>query len=100
LQLQQYDWFSDKGFFLKTHPPLIILRQEELSDDLQHLSRLLDLKRGFTITDDETLSHKNNYDGVPHLSAKPKQNLRIWYAQDFEFYDRCCFWIGNNRCSI
>jgi hypothetical protein len=93
---QQCDWFEGRGFFLKTNPPLIILRQENLSDDLQRLFKLLDLKKCVAITDDERLAHKNNYCGVPELSDKAKDNLRNWYMQDFEFYKQCCNWIKHN----
>jgi len=81
-------------------PPLIILRQEKLADDIQRLCHLLDLKKPVKMTDDRRLAHANDYHGVPELSEKAKHNLRIWYAQDFEFYKRCCGWIRDNFDAI
>jgi len=96
LGTQQYDWFEQKGFFLQSRPPLIILRQENLADDIRRLCHLLDLKKPIKMTDDKRLAHTNDYYGVPELSEKAKHNLRVWYAQDFEFYKQCCGWIRDN----
>ena len=95
--LQQYDWFSRQGFFFKVHPPLAILRQERLGEDVANLSSVLGLKTPLSLTGDHVLSHRNDYDGIPDLSEKARQNLRRWYIQDYLFYDYCSDWIARNR---
>jgi hypothetical protein len=96
--MNQCDWFSCTGNFLKLRPPVWIVRQENLEADMITL-----MSRAFPDIDpsridfstDEVGSHRNDYSGVPPLSEKAKENLARWYAQDFAFYDMCDAWLEN-----
>jgi hypothetical protein len=73
----QYDWFERNGFFLKLHPPVAILRQEYLSEDVTAMISKLELKKSISVTEDHMLSYQNNYEGIPNLSGKARKNLRV-----------------------
>ena len=92
----QSDWFSGHGNFLRVRPPIWIIRQENFEADLRKLISLA--FPGFDesvihISADDVSSHKNDYSNVPALSARAKENLTAWYAQDVEFFDMCSEWI-------
>jgi hypothetical protein len=96
--MNQCDWFSCQGNFLRLRPPLWIVRQENFEADMNVL-----ISRAFPDIDpsridfstDDVSSHKNDYSGVPALSQKAKENLERWYAQDIAFYDMCDAWLEN-----
>jgi len=94
------DWFCQRGNFLELYPPIWIIRQEHFKDDL---SVFLDRSQVGLTTDDILISpdhnsaHSNDYRGLPILSAKAKRKLKIWYAQDVEFYRICEQWMSGQR---
>jgi len=93
----QYSFFVNGGDFLKFHAPLTILRQEKLTEDVEHLMSLLKLKNEVSLTDDPVLSHRNDYQGFPELSDKAKRNLNAWYILDIQFLRYCDVWIRNTQ---
>lgn len=93
----QVAWFSNSGFFFKLRPPMAILRQEELANDLTDLLRRLGVSSAISLADDPVRSHRNPYHDAPELSDKARNNLRIWFAQDYLFYDYCNAWIEHFR---
>jgi hypothetical protein len=89
----QTDWFYCCGHFLSIRPPLAIIRQEKFSQDIFALQRKLGIGAPAMLPSDDVASHVNDYRGLPELSNKAIENLRRWYAQDFEFYRMCNDWI-------
>lgn len=92
----QSDWFCMRGNFLRANPPVWIIRQEHFAADFEvFLGRAgFDIDIGkLTISSNPKTAHAFDYNGVPGLSGKAVENLRIWYAQDFQFYAACEEWI-------
>ena len=92
--MQQDDWFE--GFaFLNQRPPIHIIRQEHLAQDMNLFLELLGCKIDVTelISPDIKVSHKNEYKDTPNLSNTAINNLKKWYVQDDFFYEACCDWI-------
>jgi hypothetical protein len=94
----QSDWFCTMGNFLRTNPPIWIIRQEHFASDFQVLLRRaafdIDVNE-LTISANPKTAHTFDYTGVPELSGKAVENLQIWYAQDIQFYAACEEWIDN-----
>jgi hypothetical protein len=92
----QSDWFYLRGNFLRLTPPVWIIRQENFNEDFE-----IFLKRaGYNIAledimtrPDPTASNRGDYSDIPPISEKGKENLRRWYAQDFELYRACEDWL-------
>lgn len=92
----QCDWFYCCGNFLRLRPPIWVIRQEKFEEDIKTF-----ISKAFPELDisdinfgaDDVKSHRNDYTDIPPLSEKAKHNLRIWYTQDFAFYDMCNAWI-------
>lgn len=99
--MNQSDWFTACGQFLRVRPPLVIIRQEHFAEDIASLQRKLGVDPPVVLEADFVASHRTDYAGVPPLSELAVENLRRWYAQDFEFYDLCCDWVarGGNQAS-
>lgn len=91
----QVSWFMYAGYFLRIRVPLMILRQEHFESDAAFLFQLLGIKAAPVFDRSPAGSHANNYAGVPPLSTKAVGNLRRWYAQDFEFYEKLNHWLAN-----
>ncbi|PTM92771.1 sulfotransferase family 2 domain-containing protein [Mycoplana dimorpha] len=88
----QADWFYRQGFFLKTRPPVWIVRQDALEADLRRLFLILGYEGVLPIRAEA--AHSNDYSAVPPLSDLARQNLRLWFAQDLAFVDLCHRWIA------
>lgn len=96
----QSDWFYCKGNFLKTRPPLWILRTEHFDKDLKTLLDRVDLgvpTDGLVASDDPIDRHANDYKAIPDLSDKALENLKTWYAQDIAFYQACETWMAQHE---
>lgn len=91
----QVSWFMYAGYFLRIRVPLMIMRQEHFESDTAFLFQLLGIKTAPVFDRSSIGSHANNYAGVPPLSAKAIANLRRWYAQDFELYEKLNHWLAN-----
>lgn len=92
----QSDWFVCCGNFLRSRPPVWIIRQENFEDDMRDFLSLANLRLRDGAIDfsvDDATSHKNDYTNTPQLSKKSEENLRAWYVQDLEFYAMCENWI-------
>jgi hypothetical protein len=97
LAMHQVGWFFNQENFLELRPPLHIIRQEFFDKDLEVFIQKLGIENNFGLKRDPVLSHENNYEGVPPLSELAIANLKIWYAQDIEFYKMCSDWIEKNN---
>jgi hypothetical protein len=89
----QVDWFKKGGDIFHLRPPVWIVRQERLDQDVAELLRRLGVSAEVQISRDPKASHANDYTGVPPLSEKAVENLRRWHAPDFEFYRHCEAWM-------
>lgn len=81
----QHSWFYPLGYFLKSRPPVMVIRQEHLNSDFRLLAQVL----GVEVKSDLDLdrrANKTEYEEIPRLSPKAEQNLLRWYAADAEFY--------------
>jgi len=93
----QSDWFYLCGNFLSIHPPIWIIRQEQLHSDMNvflHRIGIKEEKVPLELEKNHVKAHKNDYTFTVNLSEKAKNNLRIWYAQDFMFYRTCEYWMN------
>lgn len=99
----QHSWFRIRDLFA-TRPPLTILRQEKLAEDMATLLRLLGIDQDIALPADATRAHRNDYSGAPPLSEKARRNLSAWYAVDIEYYRLVTEWIesesGSGRSTV
>lgn len=93
----QSDWFYLRGNFLQLTPPVWIIRQEHFDADLEVFLR----RAGYDVAledlvsrPDPKASNRNDYSDIPPISEKGVDNLRRWYAQDFELYRACEHWLA------
>lgn len=96
----QVDWFVGEPHFLETRPPVHIVRQEFFEQDLAKLMRKLGLPfdlASLSVVRDANTGHSYHYDGVPELSRLARENLKLWYARDFEFYRSCSAWCEESE---
>lgn len=90
------DSFSLHGFDLVIRPPVWIIRIEHFQADLAEFLRRIGHPGPVDLDRDDRSARKLAYDTVPPLSDLAKQNLRRWYAQDFEFLRNCHAWLASN----
>ncbi len=93
----QVDWFALSGHMLDLRPPVHILRQEHLSNDISVLCDKLNLDVAVQISTDPVQTRVRDYGEIPELSEKARANLARWFAADEQFYDLCEDWL--NRTS-
>lgn len=93
----QIDWFALAGDIFTTRPPVWVLRQEHLEQDLKILLDRLGVDFAPEARKDVKGSHANDYSGIPDLTEKGIANLRRWYAQDFAFYEAVETWMASER---
>lgn len=91
LSMRQTAWFSRVGFFLQTHPPVLVVRQEQFDRDVDLLFRKLGLSRP-PLSSDPILSHIGA-GTTADLSESARANLAIWYADDLALVDMLNSWI-------
>lgn len=90
------DNFTLHGFDLELRPPVWIIRIEHLQQDLAEFLRRIGHDRPVDISGTDPVARRQSYDGVPPLSDLARENLRRWYAQDFEFLRACEAWLAAN----
>jgi hypothetical protein len=93
----QHSWFDNVEEILTTRPPICILRQEHLEQDLRFLARKLGLSEDFSMETDPVKSHRNDYSDAPPLSSHAIANLKQWYAADLQFHKLANAWIDENQ---
>lgn len=91
----QIDWFALAGDIFTVRPPVWVLRQEHLEADMKILFDRLGLEFTPKPRSDAKGSHANDYSDVPELSETGIANLKLWYAQDFAFYDAVETWMAS-----
>ncbi len=88
------DWFKFCGELFEVRPPVWIIRQERFRDDI---AVFLEKIGKADVVDDGFMAeraHANDYSATPALSDLAKENLRRWYAQDYEFLRLCDDWLA------
>ncbi|MBK1634633.1 sulfotransferase family 2 domain-containing protein [Rhodovulum adriaticum] len=88
----QSDWFYCCGNFLQVRPPVWVLRQESFAQDLEKFASRAGLDVAYHLSETPAHAHRNDYSAVPPLSERAHDNLRRWYAQDFELIRACEAW--------
>jgi len=91
----QHLWF-DIGDLLKRRPPVGILRQEKLAEDVAALLRTLGIASEVSLPENPTRARRNDYSSTPPPSAKAIENLERWYAADIEYYRLLNDWIESS----
>jgi hypothetical protein len=78
--------FGDSYDFLSLRPPLMVLRQEHLSEDVISLFCSLGINIDPTLSTDPRVVHSNNYDALSFipLTAIESSNVRMWFSRDYE----------------
>ena len=74
----------------------ICLFEQDFAKLMEKLPLAFDLE-ALDIATDARSSHSNIYEGVPELSSLARENIKNWYAQDFELYRLCSEWCENSR---
>ena len=86
VQSSYWEWFRDPDYFKRRSDHLLwIGRQDAL--DLKPLADTLGLERLELPTD--PMGANRNDEPKPSLSDLARQNLRRWYAPDYEFLELC-----------
>lgn len=93
----QIDLFKKCGDIFALRPPVWIIRQDRLSQDMDALLRRLGLTVPIALSNDPVEAHANDYTGIPPLSPKAVENLRRWHAPDFAFIEQCLSWMEDQR---
>ncbi|WP_298470068.1 sulfotransferase family 2 domain-containing protein [uncultured Erythrobacter sp.] len=93
----QIDWFALAGDIFTVRPPVWVLRQEHLEADLKVLIERLGLDFTPEPRRDTKGAHANDYSGIPELTETGIANLKLWYAQDFAFYEAVETWMALER---
>jgi hypothetical protein len=94
----QHSWFPTVEEVLDRRPPLCIVRLERMRGDLGFLCSRFGLDIDTVWPEKEARHrHKNNDSDRPALSPKAVENLRRWYAADFQFYRLAMDWIAANQ---
>lgn len=90
-------WFHPLGHFLKTQPPIWIIRQEMFDHDIEIFARRLGLDAAPATRADAYRGKIADYTDIPELSQKAKKNLERWYSADIWFYTDCVNWLNRSE---
>jgi hypothetical protein len=83
-------WFVDEAYFMSRIDDLFFIGfQESLDSDFEILKTKLMLPEDLALTSDEIIVHKNPDHLDKHLDDETIENLKKWYAKDYEFMDLC-----------
>ena len=79
-------WFGSLEYLMDRQADIKFIGfQETLSDDFEKLKTVLGIPNNATLPSDEISAHKTPEGLRKKLSAKAEENLRHWYAEDFEY---------------
>ena len=81
-------WFEDKDYFLKRKDDLLmVLQQESLKEDFARLKNKMGLPNKLRLPEDKTIAHSGDSNEDRSLEEISIQNLKRWYAGDYEFLE-------------
>jgi len=90
LKSSYWDWFENEAYFLSRLPDILFIGfQETLDEDFGILRKMLCLPETIALPKDEIRAHKNPPNLDTCLGEEALQNLREWYAADYEFIRLC-----------
>jgi len=82
------DWLISKDYILRRKKDILFIGcQESLDKDFELLKKLLGLPRDIELPKDPMKAHKNPPNIDKSLDKDAIENLRKWYAHDYELYD-------------
>lgn len=82
------DWFENKEYFLSRKADvLFILRQENLNEDFKKLKNILALPDNSNLPDDDRKANRDPFKVDKHLDPEAIENLKKWYAKDYDFLE-------------
>jgi hypothetical protein len=85
-----WDWFEDETYFLSRLPDILFIGfQETLDEDFAILRKMLYLPETIALPRDDINAHRSPRDQDNFLGEEALQNLREWYAADYEFITLC-----------
>ena len=84
-----WDWFKDEQYLLERAGDILyICRQERLAEDFDELVRRLELSSSLSLpVVNSAGAHSNPETLDKRLDDAAAQNLRDWYAKDYDFMD-------------
>ncbi len=84
------EWFDNYAEIDQRKDDVLLIGiQEELGLDFERLKRLLKLPPVLQLPSDAFSSHATPAGFDKHLSELAVENLRRWYADDIQLYERC-----------
>jgi hypothetical protein len=86
VQTSYWDWFGDPEYFMSRADHVLWIGHVE-SLDLKPLAKALGLERVELPVD--PVRANRTVEAKPEISDLARQNLRQWYAQDYEFLELC-----------
>ncbi len=85
-----WDWFENEEYFLSRLPDLFFVGfQESLAENFQVLKRKLNLPDTAALPTDDINTHRNPEGIDKKLEPVAIENLKKWYAREFDFMDLC-----------
>jgi hypothetical protein len=85
-----WDWFENEAYFLsRIRDILFIGFQETLDEDFAALRKMLWLPETIDLPKDDFHAHRSPGEQDTYLGEEALQNLREWYAADYEFIRLC-----------
>lgn len=81
-------WFDNEDYFLKRKDDLVmVLQQESLKEDFARLKTKLGLPKEVSLPKDRIIAHSGDSNEDRNLEEISIQNLKRWYARDYEFLE-------------
>ncbi len=85
-----WSWFGTRDYFLSRLGDIFFIGfQESLSDDVKTLSLKLELPDCIELPNDNVNSHRNPDSVDRNLQDTAMENIKRWYAIDFDFLELC-----------
>jgi len=93
-----WEWFEDAEYLSSRSEDILFVGfQESLGEDFAQLKNLLQLPQEIVLPTDDVQSHKNPKHLDTALCPRAIENLKTWYAGDYEFITTCQRTIGQSR---
>ncbi len=85
-----WDWFENESYFQSRLSDVFFIGfQENLSVDFEKLKLKLGLPQNVVLPLDDLRAHRNPLGSNVGLEREAIENLRKWYARDYDFLEIC-----------
>ena len=85
-----WDWFTDEKYFASRKKDIFFIGfQETLDIDFEILKKKLNLPVKAALPVNDVVAHRTPQNLDKRLSDLAVRNLTKWYAQDYEFIEKC-----------